>query len=62
MKKALITGITGQDNSCLAGLLLGKVYEVHVLPPNHLINLTDGVRDPYRFYLEHLAAANRGRP
>src|SRR5262249_104182 len=29
MKKALITGITGQDGSHLADLLLEKAYEVH---------------------------------
>ena len=29
MKKALITGITGQDGSYLADLLLHKGYEVH---------------------------------
>jgi GDPmannose 4,6-dehydratase len=29
MKKALITGITGQDESYLADLLLAKGYEVH---------------------------------
>src|SRR3989338_2990120 len=29
MKKALITGITGQDGSYLAELLLVKGYEVH---------------------------------
>jgi GDPmannose 4,6-dehydratase len=29
MKKALITGITGQDGSYLAELLLGRGYEVH---------------------------------
>ena len=29
MKRALITGITGQDGSYLAELLLGKNYEVH---------------------------------
>jgi GDPmannose 4,6-dehydratase len=29
MKRALITGITGQDGSYLAELLLGKGYEVH---------------------------------
>jgi GDPmannose 4,6-dehydratase len=29
MKKALITGITGQDGSFLAELLLAKGYEVH---------------------------------
>ena len=29
MKKALVTGITGQDGSYLAQLLLAKGYEVH---------------------------------
>ncbi|KAA6315840.1 GDP-mannose 4 6-dehydratase, partial [termite gut metagenome] len=29
MKKALISGITGQDGSFLAEFLLGKKYEVH---------------------------------
>ena len=29
MKKALITGITGQDGSYLSELLLKKGYEVH---------------------------------
>jgi len=29
VKKALITGVTGQDGSYLAELLLGKGYEVH---------------------------------
>ena len=31
MTRALITGITGQDGSYLAELLLGKGYEVHGL-------------------------------
>ena len=31
MKRALITGITGQDGSDLAELLLSKGYEVHGL-------------------------------
>ena len=31
MKKALITGITGQDGSYLAEFLLEKGYEVHGL-------------------------------
>ena len=31
MRKALITGITGQDGSYLAELLLAKGYEVHGL-------------------------------
>ena len=29
MKKALITGVTGQDGSYLAELLLDKGYDVH---------------------------------
>ena len=29
MKKALITGVTGQDGSYLADFLLKKGYEVH---------------------------------
>ena len=29
MKKALITGVSGQDGSYLAELLLGKGYEVY---------------------------------
>jgi GDPmannose 4,6-dehydratase len=38
MKKALITGITGQDGSYLADLLLGKGYEVHgiIRPSEHI--------------------------
>ena len=32
MKKALITGITGQDGSYLAEFLLEKGYEVHGMP------------------------------
>ncbi len=31
MKRALITGITGQDGSYLTELLLAKGYEVHGL-------------------------------
>lgn len=31
MKRALVTGITGQDGSCLTELLLAKCYEVHGL-------------------------------
>jgi GDPmannose 4,6-dehydratase len=44
MKRALITGITGQDGSYLAELLLGKGYEVHGMlrPPGY-----DDPLDPY---------------
>lgn len=31
MKRALLTGITGQDGSYLAEFLLEKGYEVHVV-------------------------------
>ena len=31
VKKALITGVTGQDGSYLSEILLGKGYEVHGL-------------------------------
>jgi GDPmannose 4,6-dehydratase len=51
MKKALITGITGQDGAYLAELLLSKGYEVHGIRRrsashnttriNHLCNLAD---------------------
>ena len=40
MKKALITGITGQDGSYLAELLLEKGYEVHGLVRRHSISNT----------------------
>ena len=34
MKRALITGVTGQDGSYLAELLLEKGYEVYRMPPS----------------------------
>ena len=37
MKKALITGITGQDGSYLAELLLSKKYESTELSEEHLV-------------------------
>ena len=48
MKKALITGITGQDGSYLAELLLEKGYEVHgIVRRSSLINThrIDGIYD-----------------
>jgi GDPmannose 4,6-dehydratase len=36
VKKALITGITGQDGSYLAELLLSKGYEVHLAAQSHV--------------------------
>ena len=39
-KKALITGITGQDGSYLAELLLEKGYEVHGIKKEDQVVLT----------------------
>ena len=58
MKKALITGISGQDGSYLAELLLAKGYEVHGVvrrsssfnterltrPDTVAFNMLDGIR------------------
>ena len=50
MKKALITGITGQDGSYLAEFLLKKGYEVHCIVRRSSlitpITLTASVRSP----------------
>ena len=46
IKKALITGITGQDGSYLTELLLGKNYEVH-----GIVRRASGLKTPR---LEHL--------
>ena len=61
MKKALITGITGQDGSYLAELLLEKGYEVHGLKRRSSLFNTDRIdhlyQDPHapdrRFILHH---------
>lgn len=37
MKKALITGVSGQDGSYLAELLLEKGYDVHGMRTPHFI-------------------------
>ena len=51
MKKALITGITGQDGSYLAEFLLGKGYEVHgIMRRTSLFNtgqIDDMYEDPH---------------
>ena len=48
MKKALITGVTGQDGSYLAELLLSKGYEVHgIKRPSSLFN-TDRIDHIYQ--------------
>jgi len=48
MKRALITGITGQDGSYLAELLLGKGYEVHGLLRRASLFNTDRVDHLYQ--------------
>ncbi len=61
MKKALITGITGQDGAYLAELLLEKGYEVHGIKRRTSLFNTDRIdhlyQDPHerdrRFFLHH---------
>ena len=61
MKKALITGITGQDGSYLAELLLNKGYEVHGIKRRTSLINTDRIdhlyQDPHeqnrKFILHH---------
>ena len=61
MKKALITGVTGQDGSYLAELLLEKGYQVHGVKRRSSLFNTDRIdhlyQDPHdperRFFLHH---------
>src|ERR1700691_60973 len=53
MKKALITGITGQDGSYLADFLLQKGYEVHGLKQRSSSFNTDRLDGIYRDLHEH---------
>lgn len=61
MKKALITGITGQDGAYLADFLLGKGYEVHGVKRRSSLFNTDRIDHLYqgpheknrRFILHH---------
>ncbi|ANV97512.1 GDP-mannose 4,6-dehydratase [Helicobacter enhydrae] len=61
MKKALITGITGQDGAYLAEFLLNKNYEVHGIKRRSSLFNTDRIdhlyQDPHeanrRFHLHH---------
>src|SRR5690606_5194220 len=61
MKRALITGVTGQDGAYLAELLLGKGYEVHGIKRRASLFNTSRIdhlyRDPHeagvRFFLHH---------
>ena len=60
-KKALITGVTGQDGSYLAELLLSKGYEVHGIKRRSSMFNTSRIdhlfRDPHEdglpFFLHH---------
>ena len=42
-KKALITGITGQDGSYLAEFLLSKGYEVHGIKDVQVVSIPKGL-------------------
>lgn len=61
MKKALITGVTGQDGAYLAEFLLSKKYEVHGIKRRSSLFNTDRIdhlfQDPHlsnnNFYLHH---------
>ena len=48
MKKALITGITGQDGSYLAEFLLSKGYEVHGIKRRTSLINTDRIDHLYQ--------------
>ena len=48
MKKALITGITGQDGSYLAEFLIGKGYEVHGIKRRTSLINTDRIDHLYQ--------------
>lgn len=48
MKKAIITGITGQDGAYLAELLLGKGYEVHGIKRRSSLFNTDRIDHLYQ--------------
>jgi GDPmannose 4,6-dehydratase len=49
MKRALITGITGQDGSYLADLLLDKGYEVHgISSRQHIQRFAHFISTPIR--------------
>ena len=65
MKRALITGITGQDGSYLAELLLAKGYEVHGIVRRSSSFNTERLdhiyQDPHVAELPAAAALRRSR-
>ena len=54
MKRALITGITGQDGSYLAEFLLEKGYEVHGIKRRASLFNTQRVDHIYDLSLIHI--------
>ncbi|MGL4630003.1 MAG: GDP-mannose 4,6-dehydratase, partial [Leadbetterella sp.] len=48
MKKALITGVTGQDGAYLAEFLLNKGYEVHGIKRRASLFNTDRIDHLYK--------------
>ena len=63
-RKALITGITGQDGSYLAELLLSKGYEVHGIvrrvaleDPSHRLGRLIRIKDKLQFHAASLEAS-----
>ena len=69
MKRALITGITGQDGSYLAEFLLQKGYEVHGIKRRSSSFNTSRIDHIYQnpqessknFYLHHGDLTDRGK-
>lgn len=55
MKRAIITGVTGQDGSYLSELLLGKGYEVHGLIRRHSTPCNERIAhiDDAKFFLHY---------
>ena len=58
MKRALITGVTGQDGAYLAEFLLKKGYEVHGIKRRTSLFNTDRIDHLYEDPHEHGAASS----
>src|ERR687886_1943580 len=58
MKKALITGVTGQDGTYLAELLLSKGYEVHGFARDEEFVGADHLRDAVELHVGDLRDAD----
>ena len=59
MKKALITGITGQDGSYLAAFLLNKGYAVHGIKRRTSLINTDRIDHLYQICIEMLGTRHK---